>query len=375
MAEAPRLRTVEVGMSVIPTCGVHAHAGVLSAALEQQGVACTLDWLDRSEASLRSAGSEVRAWTAGLAGDLERERPDAVILHYSVFAFSYRGLPVFVHPVTRVLRRTGIPVISVLHELVYPWNIGGARGKVWAATQRALLLDVISLSSAAIVTADFRAEWLHSRRWLPHRRVEVAPVFSNLPAPSGAPAGERPRGVIGLFGYAYEGAAVPIVLDALTLLIDRGEQVQLRLLGAPGPGSEAAQGWMRAAADRGVAGALSFSGTLPSQEVSDAMAACDALLFIGEGGPSSRKGSLAGSLASGTPVVALDGPRAWAELRGAGAAVIVGRSARELADGLAGLLADEQRRLQVGARGRAFAEDRMGPARTADAVISLLRGL
>jgi colanic acid biosynthesis glycosyl transferase WcaI len=120
---------------------------------------------------------------------------------------------------------------------------------------------------------------------------------------------------------------------------------------------------------------LSFAGPLPAQELSDALAGCDVLVMCDAGGPSSRKGTLAGSLASGSPVVALDGPRAWPELLRAGAAEVVAPSAEALAGALERLLADPVRSGELGARGRAFAEQRMGLAATADAVRALLEPL
>lgn len=366
------LKTVAVGMSVSATCGVRAHAGLLAQALSHEDVSCSMCWLSRSEASLPAARSQVRAWTRELAGELERGQPDAILMHYSVFAYSYRGLPFFVHPVLSVARRSRVPVIAVMHELVYPWTIGGWRGKAWALSQRALLIDVMQASSAVVATADFRLDWLASRRWLPRRPAALAPVFSNLPAPTGAGPPERRGGVVGLFGYSYEGAAVSLVLDALRLLEEQGVDAELVLLGAPGRPSPAADMWLAQARERGVERALSFSGSLPAQELSNALAQCDVLLFVGAYGPSSRKGTLAGSLASGRPLVALDGPRRWSELTQAEAACVVKPTAEALADGIRALLADEGLREALGARGRAFAEEQMGVARTAKAVRGLL---
>ncbi|HYM55351.1 MAG TPA: glycosyltransferase [Solirubrobacteraceae bacterium] len=372
MASGRALRTAAVGMSVIPTCGVRAHAGVLAEALGEENVSCSLHWLSRSEESLPAARSDVRAWTGALARELEEADLDAVLLHYSVFAYSYRGLPLFVHPTLSALRGAGLPVIAVMHELVYPWTIGGWRGKLWALSQRALLIDVMLASRAVIATADFRVAWLESRPWLPRRPAAFAPVFSNLPPPAPRERPDRAGALVGLFGYAYEGAASALVLDAMRALLDRGVQARLRLLGAPGPASPAAEEWRAAAGARGIADALSFSGTLSPQALADALADCDALLSVNPGGPSSRKGTLAGSLASGRPVLALDGPRRWQELVEHDAIQLVQPTSAALADGLAALLADEPLREALGARGRAFAEHRMGPARTAAEVRGLL---
>jgi glycosyltransferase involved in cell wall biosynthesis len=374
MADRP-LRLAVVGMSVRATCGVRDHAELLAAALTDEHVVSSLHWLGRSEDSLPAARAEIRAWTRQLARELDESRPDAVLLHYSVFSFSHRGLPLFVHPTLAALRGARVPLVAMMHELVYPWTHGGWRGKVWALSQRALLIDVMRTSSAAIVTADARAQWLASAPWLPKRRVLVAPVFSNLPPPQAEPARDRPGNVIGLFGYSYQGAAVSLVLDALRLLHDRGSDAELRLLGAPGRSSSAGEAWLTAARTRALEPALSFSGALPGQALSNALAACDLLLFPDAAGPSSRKGTLAASLASGRPIVALDGHNRWSKLIEAEAARVVQPNAPALADAVGALLADAQARETLGACGRAFAEREMGVARSVEAVMSILEGL
>ena len=85
----------------------------------------------------------------------------------------------------------------------------------------------------------------------------------------------------------------------------------------------------------------SFSGLLAAQELSDALATCELLLFVDPLGPNSRKTTLAASLASGTPVLALDGQRRWGELADACAAELVPRSVDALADALGALLVDD----------------------------------
>src|SRR4029077_13357305 len=335
------IRAAIVGMSDSATCGARDHATLLANALPAENVSCSMHWLERTGDSPRAAFSEIRGWARALAGELERTEPDAVLLHYSTFSYSYRGVPLFVRPIVAALRGTRIPLVTVLHEFAYPWRAGGWRGNLWALTQRAALIDVMRASRAAIVTADFRAAWLHSRAWLPRREVALAPVFSNLPPPAGVPRADRRGHLVGLFGYSYQSAAVSLVLDALRALIDRGLDVQLRLLGAPGPTSPAGGQWQAAASARQLTNALSFTGVLSAGELSNALAECDVLLFADSPGPTSRKGTLAASLASGRPVVAIDGPRTWAELTGAGAAHVVAPTSSALSDAVAAVLADE----------------------------------
>src|ERR1700722_4630528 len=229
MAEAARgevdagagLSVLVVGMSNTRICGARDHATVLAGELRSRGMSCTICWLGHEQRSLIGAGKVVRAWLRELALELSIVKPDVVILHYSVFAFSFRGVPLFVGPVTAALRRAKAPVVTIVHEAVYAAKGGGRKGRLWALPHRAALIELMRLSAAVVVTADFRARWISSRRWLPKRPLAVAPVFSNLPAPAGGADTMRETGLVGLFGYSYEGSSLSTVLDALVLL--RGE--------------------------------------------------------------------------------------------------------------------------------------------------------
>ncbi len=367
-------RLAVVGVSTRPVCGVRDHAWLLAEQLTGERVSCSLHWLSHEERSLGAVRSRMRAWTRELVSELPREQPDAILWHYSAFAYSHRGIPLFVPPTVLALRRARVPTIAVMHELVYPWRRGGWRGSAWAASQRAVLVEAMRASTAVLVTADFRAQWLASRRWLPRRPVAVAPVFSNLPRSQAQPHADRAP-LIGLFGYSLDSATIALVGDALRALWDRDVQGRLALLGAPGPRSGVADAWREAAASRGIGQALAFSDTLPPQQLADALAECDLLLYADMMGPAARKGTLAASLASGRPLVAMEGRRRWSELLQSDAAYVVPRTSRALADAIEALLADEPARERLGARGQVFYERAMSVSRSASAVRELLADL
>jgi glycosyltransferase involved in cell wall biosynthesis len=369
------MRVAVVGVSASEVCGARDHAVLLARALERAGVNCSMHWFRRSATPARAAAAELRAWTQTLPAELERSDADVVLFHYSVFSYSHRGIPLFVHPTLSALRRSHRPLLTVLHEFAFPWTLHGLRGKLWAVTQRALLVDVMRASSAVVVTTGYRAEWLASRVWLPRRPTAVAPVFSNLPAPGDGAKATQGEHLLGMFGYSYGRDSARVVLDALRSLRERGLDVRLVLLGAPGAASPEGETWLEQARARGLTEALSFSGILPAQELADGLASCEVLLFADPPGPTSRKTTLAASLASGSAVLAFDGPQSWPELLEAGAAQVARPNAAALGDALQRLLADPQLRVQLGERGRAFAEQQMGVEPSARVVRGLLEEL
>lgn len=365
------LHAAVIGVSTTETCGVRDHGTLLAQALPAEGVSCSVHWLDRSALGLGAARAEFRSFTAEVAADLRRHPPEAILFHYSVFSYSYRGLPVFTPSLLAALPRGGAPLVSILHEGAYNWGGRGLREAAWALTQRAALMQLVRASSALMVTTENRRRWVSSRRWLPGRPTIVAPVFSNLPAPE--PGRGSPRqGTVGLFGYSHEGSEPALVLDALGLLREQGVPARLVLLGAPGADSVAGRRWEDAARARGLSPALSFTGTVSPAELSGALSACEVLLFADRPGPSSRKTTLAAELASGSPVVALDGPRSWPELVQARAALMVAPRADELARGLSSLLGDGDARSALADRGRRFYRDNMSVEHSARSVAGLL---
>jgi glycosyltransferase involved in cell wall biosynthesis len=362
------LRVAVVGISTRPTCGVRDHGRLLAGEMRAVGVESTMLWLSSEARTLAERRAEMRRWTGELREELARGRFDAVVMHYSSFSYSHRGIPLFVHPTLAALRGARLPLLAFMHEIVFPWRNGGLVGKLWAATQRIALVELVRDSSAIVVTVEFRADWLRSRRWLARRPVSVAPVFSNLPPSSAGPPAERSEPVVGIFGYALEPQSVRIVLDAIALLRRRSPPVRLALLGSPGRDSAIARNWEREAQTRGIDGSLSFSGVLAAQELADAMASCEVLLFASPSGAVSRKGTLAGALASGRPVIALEGRYSWPQLIGADAIATVARTPAALAAAVAELLDDRDRGEALGARGRRFAEQAMGLRRSAEIV-------
>lgn len=363
------LRVLVVGASTSRVCGVRDHAQILSGGLAEVGFDPVVEWGDFSS---QPAAAEVDAWLRRVEARVQRERPDIILFHYSVFTLAWRGIPVHALTVTHRLAHLGLPVVILLHEYAYPWGRSGWRGVAWATTQRLALWLVVSRAAALIVTTPQRAEWTASRRWLPRRPVAVAPVFSNLPPAQPLHTSTRAGIRVGLFGYGHEAVPLPMLLDALSALRQTTPEARLLLLGAPGPDSASGRHVLALARQRGLADVLDFTGVLSAQDLSDALASCDILLFVDSDGPSSRKGTLAASLASGRPVVALDGPNTWRDLVRGQAIALVQPTGPALAVEVARLLADPSAADALGSRGRAFADRNMSVGRAAAAVLSVV---
>ncbi len=366
------MRVAVVGVSASPVCGARDHADGLARAMHEEGAQCSVHWLLRDELPMRAAGAQMREWARGLPAELSSAGADIALLHYSVFSYSYRGVPLYLRPVLSALRRSRLPLVTVLHEFAFPWTLDGLRGKVWAVTQRALLVEVMRASAGVIVTTDFREEWLSSRAWLARRPIAVTPVFSNLPPPLAELHDGGSGQQLGMFGYSYPRATVRLILDALALLRESGLEPGLALLGAPGADSRAGELWREEARSRVLGEAVRFSGTIPAQELSDALARCAVLLFADPSGPTSRKTTLAAGLASGTPVLALDGPHTWEKLRSAEAARVAPAQAEALAREIRALLGQPDARAVLGAHGREFVGSEMSPQGSAAVVSALL---
>jgi glycosyltransferase involved in cell wall biosynthesis len=363
-------RIAVVGVSARRYCGVRDHARLLSEELRGRGIDVAEHWLNiEPGASLAAARRATLDFAAALPRQVLEKRSQALLLHYSVFAYSHRGIPVHAAALARAVRAPGVPVLAVLHEVAYPWpRRADARGVAWALSQRLAARRVIALSSAAIVTADFRAEWLDGAWWLPRRPIRVAPVFSNLPVASASPR----SGTVGIFGWSFDAATVGLTVDALAPA--GPDAPRLRLLGAPGPDAEAAKPWRTHAEQAGMAERLEFSGALPVAQLADELAASEVLLYVDPAGLSGRKGTLAAALASGRPVLAVAGKRAWPALESSGAVDLAPRDAASIRAALGALLGDAARRQSLADAAREFYAREMSVGHTADVALDLLAG-
>jgi glycosyltransferase involved in cell wall biosynthesis len=353
-------RVIVVGASSSQICGVREYALVTAEAMVAEGASVTTLWWERDLSwGRRRTIAEARRWLTAVAEAVERQRPDWILWHYSVFTWGLVGIPFLSLMAAHRLARTRVPLLIVLHEFAFPFGDGGLRGLGWAIAHRVTFPSVWRACARAIVTTEERAQWLKSRRWLPSRPISFLPVCSNLPA---VRPDNRPRDdlSIGVFGFQADRRLAELVVGALARLRDDGLATRLVLVGAPGAEGPAADAWLRAAANCGFE-SLFFTGILPAPDVARALASVDVMVFADSSGSMSRKTTLAAALALAKPVVATDGPGCWRRLVEANAVVVARPNASEIAAALRPLLLDEVNRNAQGARGRNFYRRWMAP--------------
>ena len=356
------MRLLVVGASASPTCGVRDYAAALDPWLGSPETV----WWERDPAwSAADTRRSARRFRRELDAALAR-RPDAVLWNYSVFDYGPRtawdrhGTPVHVPAIAWRLRACPSPLVTVVHEAVYPFRGGELEHNALAATQRAALVAVVAASDALVAATGDRERWLRSRRWLPRRPLAPIPICAGLPRVE-HPVGTRDE--IAVMSFGADDACASAVAGALGTLRARGIDARIRLVGQPGAAGSRARRWREAAERAGCAGALSFSGVVEPSELSREVSAAPLVLFPNAAGPIASKSTIASALAHGRPVVAIDGPRRWDGF--APVMALAPPTAPALADCLERLLADDGERRRLAAAGAELYERELAPEVTA----------
>lgn len=295
-----------------------------------------------------------------------------VVWNYSSFAYGLRGVPmpgVLFGLVLRLRRRR---VVTILHELAYPWGRRGWRGNVQAVTQWLAFQPVLRGSKVVIVTTEERAEALRRRSRWARCPVHSAPVFSTIGSPSQVCRRALvAHDVVGVLNYTGDGARPDVVIGAMTRLT-HGRKVSLQLLGSPGPRHPAAHRWRTLADDAGIGNLVEFSGVLSRADLRQRIEACTVVVLPNDHGPSGRRTTLAAALAHGVPTVALDGPERWQELIADEAVLAVPADEDAVAAALDELLSSPERREELSRRGRAFYDRHMAVEHLGELITMLL---
>jgi glycosyltransferase involved in cell wall biosynthesis len=264
-----------------------------------------------------------------------------VLLQYTTLAWSHRGFPLRAPSVLEVLRQAGVRPGAVLHDFS-PWEGKGIRGGVRQYCQLHVLRQLYAQSDLAIFTGP-----VEQVSWLPKNRDKTAfiPVGANCPelpasAFAACPDAKDVTKTIAVYGVTEGSHTLPEVAD-IAFAVKQAIQslCPLRLL-VFGRGSKGADSALRSEL-AGVNVEIETLGLVSPEQVSQALAKSDVLLFV-RGQISSRRGSAIAGIASGLPIVCYSGPETVWPVTEAGILAAPMGDGRALAVMLQNVLTDER---------------------------------
>ncbi len=276
------------------------------------------------------------------------------------------------------------PVVTTLHE--YGWWAWPAwvPDLAWPLLERGGRRDresgLLGPRSRALVTTNAHHAGVVRRRL--GREPTTIPIGPNVPGPGPDADGARARvrtrlglaaGVplVVFFGFVHPVKGVRELVDATALLRDAGTDVHVVVAGGFAslalPGEEARS--FRAEVeqridDRGVGDRVVLTGWVDGDEVSELLAAADAVALPFTAGVTTKSGSLLAALAHGAPVLATVADERDADLVDASTVVDIGarRDPGAIATAILRVVGDPALAERVARGGRALAATRDWPA-------------
>jgi hypothetical protein len=296
---------------------------------------------------------------AGRALD-ECAAPRRLLVQWVPHGYGYRSMNIWLclWLCARAFLR-GDEVTLIVHEPFLAFGEGTRRQDAVALVHR--LMTVMLLSSASRVWTTI-PKW--EEYWRPFALGQRIP-FGWLPVPSTTPAVATaeeaaatralyaPAGLplVGHFGTYGELIARTLRELLPRLLSDEETRCTVLLLGR---GSEVMRAELLRARPA-LAGRVHAAGTLPPEELSRHLAACDLLLQPYPDGVSTRRTSVMAGLAHGLPIVTTTGALTESLWQESGAVALAHAGDVEgLSNAVRGLLGDAARRRELGEAGRAM---------------------
>lgn len=241
----------------------------------------------------------------GLLQSVDSAGAGPVVLHYSPYMWSTRGLGWMAVRLVRALSRQGREVDVVFHEMWVPWSVRPG-GLLRTLLQRAMAAALAAFARRIIVTSRERIGEIARIQWWDRQRALLAPLPSLIDVAPGAGSDRRGRRatlglgptdvLVGVFGFDHDSRPLHGLETVRLALHAAGVKSRLLVLGTARWPSQPAPAWVAA------------PGYLPDDEVSRWMASLDLLVAPFVDGISTRRTSTAAALAHGIPVVSTCGP-------------------------------------------------------------------
>ncbi len=280
----------------------------------------------------------------------------------------------------RLARVAAVPYVLSIHGMLDDWCMAQStmKKRLYLALGGRRLLE-----RAGGVHCTAQAEAQQSSKWYPRGRASVVPLIFDLAAYEQLPGPQLARDT---FAAAMPVGAEPVVLflsrlhpkkrpelliEAAAHLRKAGVPCRLLIAGAGEPAYE--QQLRQLVARRDLNDHVKFVGFVSGAEKLSLYQVSDVFAL-----PTHQENwgfVLVESLACGVPVVTTTGVDIWSELESSGGAVVADAEPARLAEAIGGLLADPQRRREMGVRGRAWVLDSLHPDRVISRYADLYRSV
>jgi glycosyltransferase involved in cell wall biosynthesis len=273
---------------------------------------------------------EVRSWTwlsmIRVIRRISRIRPDAVLMEYPTLVYGKRtGINIL--PLLLRLRFPGLRQVTTLHEFEQYGILGRLR-----------LASNILLANAVTVTTPLEKNTVLGMYPIRSSRIRVIPVGSNVPTTGTRAEGRRMFRRLGIrngekaalfFGWIGPGKGLPVLLESMRILKDKGERIRLVVVGPFQPTRDrfhAMLGKMHRELKLGRT-AL-WAGYRQVGDISSMLKACDVCVLPFDRGVRMNRGSFVAAVMNGTRIVTTRGRTSVAEGRGVRAVSIPPRPGR-----------------------------------------------
>ena len=263
----------------------------------------------------------------------------------------------------RLTRTLNLPYVVTAHGMLDDWALAHHR------LRKSLFLALAGrrfLERAACVHCTGEVEAAQSAARFPAGRAAVVPLlidmdaYRELPGPGPArrafPAAAAPGHKVLFISRLVRGKGLELLIDAAALLRDRGVAFTL-LVAGDGPADYRA-GLERRVAENRLGERVAFLGMVSGVEKVSLYEAADVVVLASE---HENFGFIVPeAMACRTPAVTTRGVGIWPELQRAGA-TIVEPAAPAIADAVAALLSDPDRRRALGEQGRRWVMEALAP--------------
>lgn len=330
-----------LGRADTPTDGVQEYCKYLGEALRGQGIGLAIErvpWAERGwRRALRSLRRRAKAW-----------RGMWVLVQYTALAWSARGFPLRLSRVLGILKRAGVRIGIVYHD-VGPFTGTRLIDRLRHSAQLRAMRRAMDVCEAAVFTVPMeKLSWMR-----PHYTGAVfVPVGANLPVAGEAASRKEIAGdgklsiaVFSVTGGKFMHREVGEITDALRFAASRLNNLRLTVFGRH---AKDAEDELRRRLD-GVPVDIQVLGLLSNEDVVRTMSNCDVLLFV-RGPISTRRSSAIAGIACGLAVIAAEGPETSSLIRDAGVAFYSPQKKGDLGEVLLHVLKDEHYRASLAQR-------------------------